>query len=113
MVVTTKQPKPSIPVVPSRTGSATATPKAAKRANLNVQPATSIPSRSLQEDQPIPGAARIPTTTPSLSSKHETSGPFSDNARFLVSPLYSETAQTMLTHTCLIAFAKEINQKTS
>jgi hypothetical protein len=91
MVLTTKQTKANAPAAPSRSSSNTVTPKATKRASLNVKPATSVPSPALKETYvdrtgsnglPEP---RNPSSILTGNAKHDTSGPFADNPKFLVS----------------------------
>jgi hypothetical protein len=91
MVLTTKQTKANAPAAPSRSSSSTVTPKAAMRASLNVKPATSVPSPALKEtyvdrtgSNGLP-EARNPSSILTENAKHDPSGPFADNPKFLVS----------------------------
>jgi len=92
MVLTTKQTKANAPATPSRSSSSTAvTPKATRRASLNVKPATSIPTPALKETyvdgtgSSLPPEVRNPSAVLTTNPKHDHAGPFADNPKFLVS----------------------------
>lgn len=90
MVSQTKQPRASAPAASSRSTSTTTVSKAAKRASLNVKPATSVPGpANLAGDvQPAPIAPQVGPTGSNLAmqARHDHTGPFADHPKFIPSP---------------------------